>query len=448
MSSLTVQLIDLDKDSLDFYNGKTIAVEIFDIQGESVYKFALGKPETLEVDPGAYVVQARLPSGETVAAQANVGEGENYQVDLYPTRSPNGWVKEFQLMENSSAKIQQSSQDDTLSIIGSAYSRKIDMKRFLGSRQQGRSVYSIFRSSPISEQKSSEKLSSLWLRLWSGEAWKGFYVKPSSWFQGIEFEINYAVAEVQTQEECLNYLQLGGEGLARRFIALPAGKGSLLKVLIRSSRTPTGLNSGLTLKVLGNSTTNDFLGYIVAGTWESADFISDTILTKAKKELNDTQNPFGAVLCGYYLLLKGDFDRLQDLPLILDQGYPWLPDGAIIHAWKILQRSVTDGDMKLARQRLIEATRRGLPIYTQCLRLLIDGLELFMEKGRSINRPDEEVERVLEHMRKYAACVNWTEPFTTFFGVDMDQPTLQNEIRGTERPEHAATLGQFKQKRL
>src|SRR5205823_6015043 len=90
----------------------------------------------------------------------------------------------------------------------------------------------------------------------------------------------------------------------------------------------------------------------------------------------------------------------------LADWFNWLPDGAIIHAWQLLQQK---NETTLARERLLQAVGRGTPVYSQGLRMLIDGLDLFASDAQAANTKDEPVENALKAARRYAGSLDWNQ---------------------------------------
>ncbi|MDF2188321.1 hypothetical protein [Paraflavitalea sp. CAU 1676] len=134
--------------------------------------------------------------------------------------------------------------------------------------------------------------------------------------------------------------------------------------------------------------------------------ISAEFLLQNKKE-----DPAGAAIGGYYLLKMQAWDRMHDWTNNLANWFLWMPDGAIIDAWFLMSKTPkTDEDIIIIKKRLLQGFRRGIPIYTEGLRLLHDGLEkiaVFLE-GR-----DKFVNSALSTVRAYVAKANMSRPTCT-----------------------------------
>jgi hypothetical protein len=122
-----------------------------------------------------------------------------------------------------------------------------------------------------------------------------------------------------------------------------------------------------------------------------------------------------AAIGGYCRLRAARFEELHNWTKNLDESFDWLPDGAVIHAWHRLQGE--SPDLRSARARLLEAERRGLPLFTSGLRLLFDGLSAFNRQDTA----DRDTEQALLRLRPYAAAADRRAP-TTFTGKSPTEP--------------------------
>ena len=167
----------------------------------------------------------------------------------------------------------------------------------------------------------------------------------------------------------------------------------------------------------GNLQAELLLGYLADGSLEMARRIGDALIDDAERLLEEkVGDPSAAAVGGYYLLRARRLDLLHDWSRNLANLFQWLPDGAVIHAWHLLRQEKPD--IGQARARLLEAERRGLPLYTQGLRLLFDGLDLLSRKFRG----DEELQGALGRVQRYAVAANWRAMTTTFYGGTPSEP--------------------------
>ncbi|WP_166481878.1 hypothetical protein [Scytonema sp. UIC 10036] len=102
-----------------------------------------------------------------------------------------------------------------------------------------------------------------------------------------------------------------------------------------------------------------------------------------------------AIIGGYFLLKVGDDERLAQWVNKFVNLIPWLPDIAVIHSWFLLREEDVPR-VKLARSCLLEAVKQGIPVYTEGMRLLFDGLLLFSQDALTRDEQDTEIEQALE----------------------------------------------------
>ncbi len=260
----------------------------------------------------------------------------------------------------------------------------------------------------------------------------------------------YEVLPWQGEKPALRMMQIGGDELPWRLISLPPTS-RLVEVLLRRSRTPTGLNGGVVTKIASQDREVESLShYLVSGAYETAGKISAWVLQRvefeaagvlefanalpadqAERLLRDKlRNPYGALVGGYYLIKTGATERLHNWPNNFANWFKWLPDAAILHAWQLFGQMSRDhqdaaGRREKARERLLQAAQAGLPIFTDGMRYLIDGLTVCLNAARQKGRADAEVELALRNARRYAGAMDWNQRLLTFYGADPNSPSLE-----------------------
>ncbi len=135
-----------------------------------------------------------------------------------------------------------------------------------------------------------------------------------------------------------------------------------------------------------------------------------TLMNKQEAEqlLKEKRNDCSAAaIGGYYLLKTGELPRLHDWANNLAEWFPYLPDGAIIHAWQMICGRYVD--QTFIRKRLLDAVKRGVPVYTEGLRLLYDGLYQLT----AIRKNDSELREALILIRELALNADWTTSVTS-----------------------------------
>jgi hypothetical protein len=206
-------------------------------------------------------------------------------------------------------------------------------------------------------------------------------------------------------------LQLGGESVPWRFVTLPPTPAVDVTI---SAQGQSELDIEVTT---GSNYAEALLGYLRSGAVDGARAIAEALLRQK------ADDPIAAVVGGYYLLRNGHFTNLPNLPgwaNNLSHWFHWLPDGAVINAWQHLQAgkrrpSEAEGHFDRARHELLLATRRGIPVYTEGLTLLLEGLELM---GADANNNDPELNTALEFIRPYATAADPTSTTVTYGAGD------------------------------
>jgi hypothetical protein len=220
-----------------------------------------------------------------------------------------------------------------------------------------------------------------------------------------------------------HWLRVGGRSTST-FVALPIHPPSRaqVRVLIRrddgdavesSERAPRYHVAANT----GNAAAHMLLGYLSAGAYGPARRVGANIVDTAERMLQEKRDdPVSAAIAGYYLLVAGELNRLHDWTRNLADWFPWLPDGAVIHAWHLIRD--TKPDLRGARQRLLQAEARGLPVVTFGLRLLFDGLDFFARRAPR----DGVVVAARDRVQRYARAAEWRALTTSFYASHPSRP--------------------------
>lgn len=365
----------------------SIAVEIINTDLETVAELSLSGHEQqfIEVAAGKYLIRAYLPSGQMIKAKTSVAAGEEKQVVLQPPASTQPWLK---------------------------------WQHFLG-------------NACPSQTGSPFALQSTWLRLWTyhQSTWTidALPLQESGRDHAV---INYHLDVNEAAARQVRLLQVGGLQVPWRFIALPPSP--KLEVLIRSAQNGSEHDDLLTVAIVShNWNAETLLKYLAAGNLESAKIVSADVANAEALLAEKLTNPMGAAIAGYYLLRVGAGERLQPWAAHFASQFNWLPDALIIHAWQLLQQP--QPNLELAKQRLLQASARGVPLYSRGLRLLFDGLQLFQKHPISkqlINQAelDRSIAASIKTIQPYAAAADWAQPLTAFHGDTPDHPLLSAPI--------------------
>jgi hypothetical protein len=369
----------------------------------------LDRYQDVTVPPGAYLVRVHLPSGELVSTQVDVKDGESKWVVLAPvSESPS-------------------------ESLGWAYYAKSITRAGLGwaGPRQGYWVGEVIASAggtrplPDSGGPVVREVPPPRLDLWSHDpigGWlAGQFRAPNAVDTSPRREDPRLMAHLQLQLPLgQHWLQVQpGDSVrapifeASKFVALPASQRGV-EVLVIYDAAPAQADPLNVIIHSANPQAEAVLAYLTEGAYVAARAVAGEVVDQAERWLRD--DPVSATIAGYYLLRAGRTAGRHDWTAGLADDVPWLPDGCAIHGWQLLHQDQPDADR--ARRRFLQAEGRGLPLFTQGLRLLLDGLGMFDHRS---HRGDVEVRDALDHLRPYAAAADWTTPTTTFFGPT---PTL------------------------
>ncbi|MGD2154408.1 MAG: DUF2188 domain-containing protein [Gemmatimonadales bacterium] len=357
------------------------SAEVIDERMEVVRVFPLtvGQTATVQVEPGKYLVRAILPSGRVLAQEATVDEAGG-EAELVARDSAHEWLG----WQTFAADVAPAAEywDEYRRI-----QRRLTFWHRLWQRSRGR---------------------------WTLRRWPDSRVDSDgqTWNYGLRGSL-----------KALRLLQVGGMEAAWRFVVLPPAK--RVSVVIEPFADELASDRGVGLSVESDDRASEaVLRYLGGGSWGAASVAGDELLRQAGKMLRgELENPMRAAVGGYYLLRRRAFERMGDWPGKFADRTDWLPDSAVIHAWQLLSQEGPKV-IELARTRFIQATERGIPFLTQGLRLLSEGLRLLVDGARKDDRQDDELEMTLASVRRYTDAAVWSQPFTTFYGIDPETPTV------------------------
>ena len=376
--------------------GTLIATEVIGNHFQTSLSVLVGNYRDVSVKPGEYLVRAYMPSGATISQEASVVKGRENLVKLEFSESYHGWQHYIE--------IENADQD---------------------------------KSTKVSDFLAT------WQKLWSynGEFWK-VLPWPSQWKTPVNQRVVKYNLNLKVNQQRLHFLQIGGEQLPWRLTALPPH--SELQVLVYPSEGRIDFDDDLAVAVASHDLQAEtLLGYLISGRLNAAKIIADKLLAEQSLLF---ENPIKAVILGYYLLRIEDGNRYQKLLKQLVNQVDWLPDLPVILAWKLLRASKPEVDS--IRQYLLEAVKRGIPIYSQGLQILFDGLRLIKQDAIAKELQDKEIEKEIEAavklIQQYTNVTDWSQSLTTFYG-DSPQKPSSSLIKGTpERQEHLVWLTEKK----
>jgi hypothetical protein len=364
--------VELNSSRQDETRSVPVVVSVLDADLETVAgpeSFLVSQDPSFSVDPGAYVVHVDPPSGQRLNRTVRLVEGQQVTASFF---------------------LQELSGHEDLE--KGALLRGVDRR-------------------PGSSGLDGEEYASAWAKLWrrapSGDWRLAPFAPASAWNDrdGVRYEF-------RRLPRAQHLVQIGGPRLAWRHVAVPAHEDVTIIVLPDRDLDGEVLVSAIT----GNDLAESLLGYLQSGYIQHA----DALLAKHAEALlfGKYQDPIAATIGGYFLLRARRFERLRSWAPNLAR-FAWLPDGAVIDGWQHCyagKESGSTAEFDAAREQFLFAAARGMPVYTEGLRLLIDGLNLVATPD------DQQVHDALTALRRYADAVDWTAVTVTFAGADPTQP--------------------------
>lgn len=355
-----------------------------------------GRLEKVALEPGRYLVEAILPSGDIITQQAQTVEGKWSEVLLKAEHSAHEWHSWQNLLGN----VQSQSGYD-------ASTKDASIPDY--------DVWLIRRPQP---------------RLQSGEVWRIFprqswlhsVIRPSFFSRRMErvqavehdgatqlhsFVMNY---EGSLTERVTRWYVLVETQKSARLLTTPSPWFSFYQEEIPSELliTKSPDRSIETSWVIQDLNLGTVLGYLARGAFKDA--LNVGSLDSALEMLfNKYKNPLGAAAGGYVLIGSMKRDEKQDWHRWIEnlrRDFEWLPDGAIQSAWIKLKQGNLETNRGEAREALFQAYDRGFPYFSLGLQWLIDGLTLLGDE-------DNEAQFRLRRVQRVSWRADMSNLFTT-----------------------------------
>lgn len=390
------------------WNYTPVSAEVINAKLEVEERLTIQGEKSVAVDPGFYLVRAFLPSGEIASAQVTVAPDQK-DADVFIAASPS--PHEF-----------------------------LAWQYFLGEiPSAGVPAFGVMPG--------GQPLPPTWIRLWRFDGRTWWPMRSAHWYRSYSSDPRfrfYEIGEGLLEPTTLYIAQVGGPNVPWRLVCIPPADRQL-EILLRTSRLESSQNGGVVVKIVTGDRDSEILShYLRSCSYDSArniagDFIPrvqqqdleiNGLLQDAPADVAETllkdkrQNPYGAMIGGYYLLKVGDYDRMHNWPNNFANWFRWLPDAALIHAWQLFGLNGLS-DLATARERLLQASRAGIPVFTEGVRYLIDGLELCVNAAQQRGETDPAAENALKDVRRYAGAMDWFQRLTTFYGSDPISPSLE-----------------------
>jgi len=175
---------------------------------------------------------------------------------------------------------------------------------------------------------------------------------------------------VRSDSQHLHYVQVRDAAGQSLVSALPITRGG---PEAHTCRLYVRAGGGLGAVVrLADGESDRVAGYLSSGRADRA----AAIATSAEDLLwSKMRGPLGAAIGGYALLRLGETERMHDWPDNLADWFTWLPDGAVIAGALAARRH----DAPAAAVRFLEACRRGMPVFTEGISILVTGIRSLLQ---------------------------------------------------------------------
>jgi len=234
------------------------------------------------------------------------------------------------------------------------------------------------RTSGVSGNVAPRRIGKVWMTLWAlrDGRWEAQDVRAVDRLR--DHGMQMVVLDVP---QAPHLLQIGGEEVAWRLVALPPGG----PVRVALTRSPTEEGDSLEITVGRAEPDNELImSYLARGAIADADRVADAwdaadLMLYAKRH-----DPVAAAAGAYLLLKNRRLQRRQSWVDNLVEWFPYLADGAIVSAALVLQRE--DATAADVRKRVDAALERGLPVFAM-------GATVLVETMAAIHRGKNETKR-------------------------------------------------------
>jgi hypothetical protein len=148
---------------------------------------------------------------------------------------------------------------------------------------------------------------------------------------------------------------------------------------------------------------------------------TDSVSLTSERLLRDKRrNPVAAVVSAYTLLRFNELERLHDWTKNMFRWFETLPDAAVLYGEHLGRL----GDHEEALAALLALEARGLPLFSEGIRLAIDRLTLYERYGGKTFSQDQRhaAARLSRKLEDFAAVTDFKRQTTTFRGKVGSEP--------------------------
>jgi hypothetical protein len=363
--------------------------------------------QVVSLDPGRYLVEAVLPSGDIASDEITVGEGQRVDVDLKAGDAPHEWLSWQHLLGNVSDRGAYPTGIETTARPPQAYwvaaqpqhpgegRAEVWMWPLLA-EERGLSVHALAERlagtpptpiTPVMEDPAVQ------LYRVAGEGPLFGWAAPAA-DGGPTEQRRYLLVDTEQGVEVAS--------IPAPWVNVETGEQATIEVLVRKQPAKGQAAVSVTVR---DPTLGSAVGYMTLGALPTAKRFFDLARELLYYKMT---NPVAAAGGGYVLLATehgSDAKVWHSWIENLRNWLEWLPDGAVQHGWLRLRHGRSDTDLEAARDALFTAYQRGVPLYSAGLQWLLDGLTVFASD-------DPQAQGMLEQVRRVAWRASVQEPFT------------------------------------
>lgn len=410
----------------------------------------------IELEPGRYIVEAVLPSGELLADTVSLGTNEKKELVFRPEYSPHEWLSWQHLMGNVSAppatKPSSKRRIARKASGGQTSKRRIARKALGGQKGTMKDSPPYLGAGPSHARTNAPRTTQIrevnverplqllntphhcllaketpdqiWIELAELES-----SNPSRLIRQLNkgnntvsidpyafdsrhgvFRLSWsqtsnqvhAVAKYINEQRCFLSVQ---RRTSVELLSLPMPWGNSevpVEIAIQQPIEPTDFCSSISVM---DPDFGMLLGYLSSGSIPTAREMAETAEGMLFEKLS---NPYAAAAGAYALvgtaLTASDREWHRWVQNLMN-WFKHIPDGAIQWGQLKLRMRRSSDDIEEAKKAFKLAYRRGLPFYSMGIRWLVDGLE-------AISHNDDEAAQMLTHVRPVAWLTNFQQPFT------------------------------------
>lgn len=368
-------------------------------------------PATVALPAGAFSIDITLPSGVSISEDGRIAPGGEETIVLKPPA-----VRDLASAQSAQADDESAPSERRSAIYQSETSHSLRV------RSSAKSMFAR-ESVDTPRQHSLQELMGEFgrLRFWrrAQGAWKPARVDMSK--VAVSSEQASFVPMQQTQGILLAEVR-GSDCRASEFCLVPtdwrdAEERRVAAAVVLSAES-NSVESTWQLRVhtdVPDAELATLSAYVTQGAASEVLDIGDAFAARAEMLLSGKyRNPWLATAAALTLIKSRRISLLHDWTRNLAQDFAFLPDAAVVRAWHLLfESSAKSLANESAHDWLLAASNRGVPLFTESLRLLVAGLRLF----------DSSDDGLARRWETYLWATDPDETFTSFCGADPDRPS-------------------------